>query len=450
MKESDYLDNIGNDKHSNDQIVEAIINRVVSFKKLQETGEFDHSRQKKIKALLNEKYDVAFSAANSISELQNYLEDFPEGNHITEVNTKIKEIQAEINRTKKEQEERDRMLREIKHSINENTIDEIIDKLSDSDLYNLCNDLEIDFQIIKNFKEPPITFNAIPKKENEVPQGYTDVFFWGIPSSGKTCALSAILSTIKNDYSMEAPDCDIKFGATYRTSLVNIFNTEIGYLPPRTNEDRTQYMPFLFYKRGEKNKRRISFFELSGEVFKSFYEKVNDTKIILDKDRDGIEQSFKTLELLLNSSNQKIHFFFIDYNQETKNSIDIETGLTQYDYLEAATTYFRDNNDIFKKKTDAVYVVVTKSDEIQADNNKQRAEKAKLFLEENFGNFMDVLSNQCNRNSVHLEVKLFSIGKVYFKRICKINRASSINIINDLLDRVKPISNNRFKDFFNR
>ena len=55
MKESDYLDNIGNDKHSNDQIVEAIINRVVSFKKLQDTGEFDHSRQKKIKALLNEK-----------------------------------------------------------------------------------------------------------------------------------------------------------------------------------------------------------------------------------------------------------------------------------------------------------------------------------------------------------------------------------------------------------
>ncbi|GAA4075001.1 hypothetical protein GCM10022389_20820 [Flavobacterium cheonanense] len=460
MEENDYLDNIGNDKHSNDQIVDAILNGVVSFKNLQGTGEFLNSRQKEVRALLNQKDDEAFATANSVSdvnsiyELQNYLKAFPDGNHIAEVNAKIKKILDEAERIKEEQEERERLLREIKHNINEYTIDEIIDKLSESDLYKLCNDLEIDFQIIKDFEEPKITFNPIPRKENEVPIGYTDVFFWGIPSSGKTCALSAILSTIKNDYSMEAPDCNIKFGATYITSLANIFRKDIGYLPDRTNEDRTQYMPFLFYKRGEKNKRRISFFELSGEVFKSFYEKVNDTKIIEDKDRDGIEQSFKTLELLLNSSNQKIHFFFIDYNQETKNSIDKETGLTQSDYLEAATIYFRDNNDILTKKTDAVYVIVTKSDEIQADDNKQRIEKAKVFLDHNFGNFMDVLQNQCNKNSVQFGVKLFSIGDVYFKRICKINRASSINIINDLLGQVNPISNNNWWSaiirFFNR
>ena len=204
-------------------------------------------------------------------------------------------------------------------------------------------------------------------------------------------------------------------------------------------------MPFLFYKRGEKHKRKISFFELSGEVFKYFYEVVYNSQIINDYDRDAIEKSFRTLDLLLNSNNQKIHFFFIDYNQETKHTADIN-GLTQSNYLEAAATYFRDRNNIFRKKTDAVYVIITKSDEIKGDD---RMEIAKSFLQENFGSFMDVLKNQCQNNSVDFKVKLFSIGDVYFKKICKVNRSYANDIIQDLLNRVKPSNNNIFKKFFN-
>src|SRR5690606_14319617 len=124
-------------------------------------------------------------------------------------------------------------------------------------------------------------------------------------------------------------------------------------------------------------------FELSGEVFKYFFQVVNNSEIINDDDKNAIEDSFRTLELLLNSNNQKIHFFFIDYNQETKHTTD-KHGLTQSDYLEAAAIYFRDKSDIFKKRTDAVYVVITKSDEIKGED---RFETAKVFLEENFGSF---------------------------------------------------------------
>lgn len=445
MDKEEYIANI--EDLTIEQIVEAITKGIVSFEDFQKTGEFDHSRQKSVRALLNEKDDKAFASANNISEFQNYISVFSEGKHKAEALAKIQKIKDEEERIIRNREEQERMLREIKQNINEYTPDEIIEKLSKDVLNELCAELKIDPQIIINYQAPPLRFNDIPKNENEIPLGYTDIFFWGIPSSGKTCALSAILSTIKKDYSMEEPDCETKFGSTYRKSLVNIFHSDSGYLPGRTNEDRTQYMPFLFYKRGERNKRRISFFELSGEVFKYFFERVNNTKIISDDDRESIEQSFNSLELLLNSNNQKIHFFFIDYNQETKHTID-DNGLTQDDYLSAAATYFRDNNDIFKKRTDAVYVVVTKSDEIKVENTT-RAAKAKSFLEDNFGGFMDVLKNQCYRNSVDFDVKLFSIGDVYFKKICKINRAHSTNIINDLLDRVRPISNNRFKDFFN-
>lgn len=415
---------------------------------ISQTGGWDSAeKRKKVQLLYKQNDIIAYNAAiatNTVDALRQYLLVYPDGIYSVEAEIQMQQIQQSENSKRQFRVEQERIIQQIKQDINEYTPEEIIEKLSNEALDDLCSELGIDPQMIKNFEEPPLKFNDIPQSESDVPVGYTDVFFWGIPSSGKTCALSAILSTIKKSYSMEAPDSIKKFGATYRDSLVNIFNKESGYLPSRTNEDRTQYMPFLFFKRGEKNKRKISFFELSGEVFKYFYEVGNDIKIIDDFSRDEIEKSFQTLKLLLASNNQKIHFFFIDYNQETKHTTD-ENNLTQSNYLEAAATYFRDNNEIFKKRTDAVYVIVTKSDEIKGNN---KAATAKLFLNENFGSFMDVLINQCNKHSVELKVKLFSIGEVYFKRICKINRSYSIEIINDLLKRVKPVSENKIGNFF--
>ena len=447
MENKDYIAKI--EDLTTEQIVDGISKGIVTFDELKKTGEFGFDKQKNVKALLRKKDDDAFAAANTVTALQNYLSIFPFGNHVNEAKTKIQQIQDEENAGERKRLERERMLREIKKDINEYAHDEIINKLSNDDLEYLCSDLGIDAQIIKNYKTPELRFNAIPKSESDIPAGYTDVFFWGIPSSGKTCALAAIFDTMIKKYAMEEPDCKEKFGATYRDSLITqMFNKkDWGYLPGRTIEDKTQYMPFIFYKKGEKSKRKISFFELSGEVFKYFYEVANNSQIIDDDRRNDIKGSFDTLNLLLRSNNQKIHFFFIDYNQETKHTVD-RNGLTQSNYLQAAATYFRDNNEIFKKRTDAVYVVITKADEIRGSGS-DRATNAKTFLNENFYSFMSVLKNQCERNSVDFKVKLFSIGNVYFKRICKINREYSTDIINDLLKRIKPVNDSKLKNFFN-
>jgi len=443
MEKKDYIIQI--DNLTAEQIADGISNGIVTFDDLRNTGEFDASKQKSVKSILKKKDDDAFASALTISDLEYYLRVFPDGTNLTAAKVKIQQLQDEEDNRIRIEGKRKRMLRKIKEDINEYAPDEIVNILSDNDLNSICDELGINASAVRNYIEPALKFNNIPQIETDIPPEYTDIFFWGIPSSGKTCALAAILSTIAKDYTMEAPDTNQQFGSTYRTGLVNMFRNDVGNLPGRTIEDRTQYMPFLFYKRGEVNKRKISFFELSGEVFKYFFEVVNNSQIINDYDREAIEKSFRTLDLLLNSNNQKIHFFFIDYNQETKHTVD-NNGLTQSNYLEAASIYFRDRNNIFKKKTDAVYVVITKSDEIKNDN---KVETAKAFLQENFGSFMDVLKNQCKRNSVEFKVKLFSIGDVYFKRICKINRTYSDDIIQDLLKRVKPSSNNRFKKIFN-
>ncbi|MCL2312287.1 MAG: hypothetical protein FWC41_07360, partial [Firmicutes bacterium] len=423
-----------------DAILNGIRSGIVTFKELQETGEFTREKQNQVNSKLDgyAAEDNAFNSARTLYQLREFKRNYPNSEHIEEVNAKI------VQKEHEEREEQRRKYEEIRRNINEYTPDELKSELGEEFLRNLCYDLRIDYDIVNNYDEPYLSFNDIPQNPDDVPSGFTDVFFWGIPSSGKTCALSAILSTIKSKYTMTNPIIETKFGATYRDSLVNIFRNETGYLPAATQKDRTQYMPFLLKKRNEKYYRQVSFFELSGEVFKYFYEITNNSRILSESDRDDVEMAFSTLNLLLNSKNQKIHFFFIDYKQETKGTKD-RNNLTQENYLDAAATYFRDRNDIFKKRTDAVYVVVTKSDEIKVDKNKSPEEQTKErnkvaieFLDKNFGGFMDVIKHRCSKDSVNFAVKMFSIGDVYFKKICKINHRYAEHIVEDLIDTVKP------------
>lgn len=443
MENKDYLNNVEN--LTAEEITEGISNGKVTFDQLRNTLRFDASKQRSVKVLLKRKDDDAFNVAKTISDLEYYLSIFPDGSHVSEAEKKIRDKKDEESAEIKRQLERKKTLRKIKENINEFVPDEIINLLSEDDLDEVCNEIGINSSTVKNYTQPPLTFNEIPINKSDIPSEYTDVFFWGIPSSGKTCALAAIFSTIKKEYTMEAPDSEKKFGIFYRDSLINIFQNDIGNLPGRTAPDRTQYMPFLLSKRGEKKKRKISFFELSGEVFKYFYEVANNTQILDNNGRERNEKTFETLDLLLKSNNQKIHFFFIDYNQETNHTAD-KHGLSQSNYLDAATVYFRDNNDIFKNKTDAVFVVITKSDGIIGDD---KIKQAKDFLDDHFGSFMDVLKNQCQKHSVTQKTKLFSIGDVYFQRICKINRSYSVEIIEDLIKTVKPINNSMFRNLFN-
>lgn len=432
-----------------EEFAEGIIARIVTFEELQnreltKPGNFLSWKQKKVREILAacQKEEQALAEANTAEQLKDFIRSYPNSRFLEPAIRKLTRIEIE------EKAEQQRKLDEIKKNVNESTPSEIRNLLSENELRSLCSDLGLEYDVLVNYTPPQLRYNETPQAADDIPSGYTDVFFWGMPASGKTCALSAIFNTIKTHYTMDAPRIKKKFGATYRDDLVNIFKTGIGYLPDLNPLDKTQYMPVLVKKRDEKKYRQISFFELSGEIFKYFYKIVNKGSTITVEDaiEKIMQDSFRTLQLLLESQNQKIHFFFIDYSQETKGTKDVY-GLTQTNYLESAATYFRDNDDIFKKKTDAVYVLVTKADVIRGN---EKTEVARKFLYDDFGSFMDVLQNRCKRYSIEFTPTIFSIGDVYFKRICKINREYAKSIIDELLDRVKPVSDNTLIKFLNR
>jgi hypothetical protein len=449
MNKEDYISKV--EDLTAEQIAEGILDRIVTFEELKETGVFYASKQKTVKAILKKMDDEVFNKAFTVSQLEDYLTTFPDGTHKDEARSRINDIRSDEEDRRRRDREKNAIWQEIINNPNSVTPSELFEKGITADDIRNMNIEGVTEEIIDavfRYKEPILTHNDIPQNPEDIPSGYTDVFFWGIPSSGKTCALAAIIDTIKVDYTMADPDTKPKYGATYRHSLDNIFDdsTGIGNLPDRTVEDRTQYMPFKLKKRGEKHYRKISFFELSGEVFKYFYDIVyNTSNTDNGYKRAKVKIGFDTLQLLLNSNNQKIHFFFIDYDYQTNQKAD-QNGLTQAEYLNAAATYFKENNNIFKKKTNAVYVVVTKIDELKSSN---RGESAADFLQNNFGSFMDVLKTRCKKDNVHFEVIMFSIGQVWFKRICKKNRFYANAIIQKLLDTVQPSKESKFGDILN-
>lgn len=307
----------------------------------------------------------------------------------------------------------------------------------DDVLKKCCERLGISYDFVSSANEPlKLGRVAIPKNLEDIPAGYTDIFFWGMPSSGKSCALAAILSTINQVYEWEAPAIPKQFGARYRDWLMYLFDDEgLAHLPGITEVATTHYMPLRVKHRHEAhtNYRNVSFFELSGEIFKYIEEVINDGG---DDGNIGSKEeraTFEILDLMLNSRNPKVHFFFIDYS--AKGSVVAQ----QAKHLTAAATYFNNYNDIFRMKTDAVYIVLSKADGIDATGDKDRSEKAAKFLETKYGAFIHAVRSKCEMHFIrNFSMKLFSIGDVYFNEICKINRKYSRNIVDELLRTIPP------------
>ena len=284
------------------------------------------------------------------------------------------------------------------------------------------------------------------KTPESIPEGFTEVYLWGIPGSGKTCALSAILGTAERMGLLALGSGE---GRGYAMKLKNIFDVDedsnYAILPPPTPLEKTQYLPFTLRKKNESDARSVSLIELSGEIFKCFTFLANNS----DSDQQlpsQIEDTFNTLTNYLQSKNRKIHFFFIDYDKG--NKVD-EDGIRQSDYLDAARLYFEENH-IFDRTTDAIYIVLTKSDLLRC-LPENLLNETRNYMTNRFDSFINTMRNICQRNVAggQLYFEPFSIGEVFYKGICKFDESASKRIIEILMNRIQPAKKNLL-EFLNK
>ncbi len=272
-----------------------------------------------------------------------------------------------------------------------------------------------------------ITFRT-PEKLDRIHKQSTEIYFWGIPSSGKSCALGAILSVAASGRIAKSMDPDTSSqGYGYMTKLIDLFqNGEIGTLLEGTPVDSFYEMGFDLVDK-ENRIHPITCIDMAGELMRCMY-KENAGDPMSDSDIEMLDTMTKVL-IDNRSTNRKMHVFVIEYGAEDRKY----EGLPQKVYLEGAVSYIK-NTGIFKKDTDAIYIMITKAD--KAKNNSLSF--FNKYINDRYLGFYNGLEQICKDNEInkgHVEKLAFSLGDVCFQNFCKFDARPAENVVNLILQR---------------
>lgn len=324
-----------------------------------------------------------------------------------------------------------------------------INKLKEAGRLNL-EDLKsagIDVQFIKKLNDGAQTesFDS-PHPLDRINKVCTEVYFWGIPSSGKTCALGAIMSVANNGTVAKSMSKNKKcqgYGYMVRLSALFRSNGKVGVLPAGTATTDTYEMGFdLEDENGASHP--ITCIDLAGELLRCMYK--SSAGEPMDDDERQALQTLTTVLVDNRTKNRKIHFFVLEYGGENRQY----EGLRQSAYLESALEYIEDTK-IFEKDTDAIYILLTKVDKTHL-LGQDLVNALSKYVIENYMGFYNGLERICRENEINggkVECLPFSLGEVCFRRYCKFNAAPAANVVKKLLIRSKGFKH-RKTDFLKK
>ena len=285
---------------------------------------------------------------------------------------------------------------------------------------------------------------ATPEKLEKINKQSTEVYFWGIPSSGKSCALGAILSVAASGRVARSMDPDTESqGYGYMMKLINLFqNGEVGTLMEGTSVDSFYEMGFDLID-NESKIHPITCIDMAGELMRCMF-KANAGDPMSETDEVMLDTMTKVL-IDNRSTNRKMHIFVIEYGAENR----FYEGLPQRVYLEGAVSYIK-NTGIFRKDTDAIYIMITKADKAK---NATR-DTFTNYINEKYLGFYNGLEQICKDNEINkgkVEKLAFSLGDVCFQNYCRFNSRPAENVVNLILQRSASYRGGRrgmFESFF--
>jgi len=293
------------------------------------------------------------------------------------------------------------------------------------------NDLQeigIDRQFIqKMLRKDALTTFPNPGRLDRVKYQSTEVYFWGIPSSGKSCALGAILSTAASgtvSKSMMAYSDSQGYG--YLTRLIDLFK-DGAVCNLMTGTDITAFYEMGFELVDDNDAiHPITCIDMAGELMRCMY-KHNAGDPMTDQEKDML--STMTRVLVDNrTSSRKMHIFVVEYGAEER----LYDGLPQRTYLEGACAYIR-KTGLFSTDTDSIYLMITKADKLKDPS----VEAFNNYVNENYRSFCNGLEHICKENEINggrIEKLAFSLGEVCFQNYCRFNARPAENVVNLLLN----------------
>ena len=389
----------------------------------------------------------------NVTAVQNYITNFPNGNHIYEANNvlhavlswtevknsedvfKVNDYIRDNPETPFIQKANELLLRlkqmemhKMKASPNTYQVKDLLQLLSSNvfserELINnnivTSNILEI-LRMRRDVALPDVSY-AIELSRPECKEGYTDVFFFGVPSTGKTCVLMGMSRSNSLHINLASG------GGKYAEALQQY--TDFGKTVPPTPGDFVATLEATITsvtRPGAEHK--INLVEMSGEEFVMGIADNPEGQFTFESMATGATN-------LLSNDNRKVFFLIIDptastviinrevitYNEQTGEPTKTLRSfvVNQRTLIHKIVDILQDpNNAEIMKKVDSIHIIMTKADLL--GNSVEREEKANNIFQATYAK--DILtpliklSEEYNINAAtnfHPKLYTSSLGTFY-------------------------------------
>jgi len=247
---------------------------------------------------------------------------------------------------------------------------------------------------IRNYHEVTCYFPDIielPALRNNA----TDVYFLGMPGSGKSTMLASLMS-YGDRHRLYKRNTINRHGTEYLNDLIMGFDQ--GYLPKSTQLKFVNYIAVDFRHSEKENVyQQLNFLDMAGEQFKSVAEK-------------GVH-NFRAYQEYFKNDNPKCLIFMLDYFDKRIARQDL---LRQNINLQQVLAVLEDFGIL--ERTEFVYLVVTKADLFPTEDKTQFV---KDYVERDYGNFFMTCKEYKNKYGFKLKYFPYSIGPTVFSYILK-------------------------------
>lgn len=389
----------------------------------------------KHKGDFDDTYYNLIKGSTSEETLKGYLSLFPNGNHKDEVENKLSIIpqlkaeRAKWNAVDKSKisaimayidqnpnspfiEEARESLKALKDAelqrLSDNGIDYNRDELlalissgifTKEDLVENGILTDCDFDLLEKYKQNrqylPNIESVIGKCSIACPKDATDIYFFGIPGTGKSCILAGLLADTNNLYFNA-----VSAGASY-AQVLNQY-TNVGCPPPPT---KMNYLTTIQASVKDESDvlHNINLVEMAGEEFA--FKIANN-----DADKTTFADMGEGAPELLSNGNRKVFFIIIDPSRdqvyqtryvqcvEPDGTVYFDTqefSVDQYDCIHRLVDIFGlDSNKKVMRNVEAIHFIVTKADTLSADH-EQRVQKATDIVKGRYQMLVDMLAQTC-------------------------------------------------------
>ncbi len=284
-----------------------------------------------------------------------------------------------------------------------------------------------------------------------VPAG-TDVYFFGMPSAGKTAILTGIASANGQGYTLDMRTNGGPYAAALRQYA------QVGRTPGRTAGKFVTSIGGVINQETESGKvhnYNINLIEMSGEEFAL---KIADSK------ETSIANMGTGVTNLLRNDNHKIFFILVDASRPMvkvsylDHEIDQEGEITKYvhsryisqlDILDKFMVLMSmpENQEIMNK-VDAIHFIVTKADSLGKGDDRDEA--AVNLVETQYLSVVEQLKNYCrhtkriNRTNDYIpQIFTYSLGRFYLGDVFDYNSNDTLKIVDAI--REASVSSKKYK-----